>query len=174
MPNPTTPHLLSLEVAYRAAFELVSQYLELEKQPDEGLILLFQYLRSDPARWEDWITSVQRAVSADGENPLVDNLWPTSLGDLAKLPRHVREGALIEPNGEVLWSVSDVPGAVRALAEAGLVVLSTRVRNFDADGRFTEVAWSDYSGTDAEAGRDAALTAIQREDIPGDWILVTW
>jgi len=174
MPHVSTPHLLSLEVAYRAAFELVSQYVGLEQQPDEGLVLLHQYLQSDPARWEDWVTAVRKAIAADGDNPLVENLSPARLGDIAKLPRHAREAAFVEPNGEVLWSVADAPGAIRALAEAGVVVLGTDVRDYDADGRFTEVAWSDYSGTDVETGRDAALAAIRRGHLPGDWILVTW
>jgi hypothetical protein len=60
------PEYLTLEEAYRAAYYLVEQYVALEKQPDEGLVLLFQYMESDPARWSDWIASVRRALSDPG------------------------------------------------------------------------------------------------------------
>lgn len=60
------PEYLTLEEAYRAAYYLVEQYVALEKQPDEGLVLLALYMESDPARWSDWIASVRRALSDPG------------------------------------------------------------------------------------------------------------
>jgi hypothetical protein len=55
------PQNLTPIEAYRAAYHMVEQYIALEDQPDVGLVLLLQYMESDPARWTDWITSVQRA-----------------------------------------------------------------------------------------------------------------
>ena len=46
---------LTLSEAYRAAFHLVDQYIALEREPDEGLVLLWAYLTTDPARWNDWL-----------------------------------------------------------------------------------------------------------------------
>jgi hypothetical protein len=59
------PESLTLDEAFRAAFYLVDQYIALEHQPDEGLVLLWAYLQSDPARWGDWQTAVRTAL-ADG------------------------------------------------------------------------------------------------------------
>ena len=56
------PENLTLIEAYRAAFYMVEQYIALEEKPDAGLVLLQQYMVSDPARWDDWIVSVQRAL----------------------------------------------------------------------------------------------------------------
>ncbi|MFE2348320.1 hypothetical protein ACFVT9_13970 [Kitasatospora cineracea] len=60
------PAAVTLQEAYRAAFYMVEQYISLEKNPDEGLILLLHYLNSDPARWEDWLLSVQRGLKDPG------------------------------------------------------------------------------------------------------------
>ena len=57
------PENLTLSEAYRAAFYMVEQYIALEEKPDAGLVLLQQYMVSDPARWDDWIVSVQRALN---------------------------------------------------------------------------------------------------------------
>ncbi|TKA01983.1 hypothetical protein [Actinacidiphila oryziradicis] len=57
------PENLTLDEAYRAAYYMVEQYVALEKQPDVGLVLLVQYMESDPARWIDWIASVRRGLS---------------------------------------------------------------------------------------------------------------
>jgi hypothetical protein len=57
------PQSLTLIEAYRAAYYMVEQYIALEEQPDEGLVLLQQYMKSDPARWDDWIASVQRGIN---------------------------------------------------------------------------------------------------------------
>jgi hypothetical protein len=48
---------------YRAAYYMVEQYVALESKPDVGLVLLVQYMESDPARWTDWIASVRRGRS---------------------------------------------------------------------------------------------------------------
>lgn len=71
---PPVPESLTLDEAYRAAFHLVSQYIDLEHEPDTGLVLLQQYLKSDPARWDDWKTAVRHAMDADTETPLAENL----------------------------------------------------------------------------------------------------
>jgi hypothetical protein len=44
---------------------MVEQYVALEAQPDTGLVLLLEYLASDPARWDDWEESVRRALADD-------------------------------------------------------------------------------------------------------------
>jgi hypothetical protein len=57
------PERLTLWEAYQAAFHLVDKYISMETQPDVGLVLLWQYLKSDPARWSDWREAVARAVN---------------------------------------------------------------------------------------------------------------
>ena len=57
------PENLTLVEAYRAAYCMVEQYIALEGQPDVGLVLLLQYMESDPARWTDWIASVRRGLN---------------------------------------------------------------------------------------------------------------
>ena len=59
------PDAITLDEAFRAAYYLTEQYLGLESNPDEGLVLFFQYLSSDPARWDDWKQAVRTAL-ADG------------------------------------------------------------------------------------------------------------
>ncbi len=44
---------------------MVYLYVSLEQKPYENLVLLLQYLHSDPARWDDWLASVRRGL-ADG------------------------------------------------------------------------------------------------------------
>jgi hypothetical protein len=69
------PGVLTLGQAFRAAYFMTEQYVALESQPDTGLVLYEQYLHSDPARWEDWKTSVRRAVSDSApSDPLTENL----------------------------------------------------------------------------------------------------
>jgi len=60
------PETLTLEQAYRAAFYMVDQYVALERLPDEGLVLLWQYMKSDPARWVDWVAAVRQGLGDDG------------------------------------------------------------------------------------------------------------
>lgn len=59
------PDSLTLDEAFRAAFYMVDLYVSLEQKPSENLVLLLQYLHSDPARWDDWLASVRRGL-ADG------------------------------------------------------------------------------------------------------------
>jgi hypothetical protein len=63
--DPATPRTadesLSLEEGFRAAFFLFDDYISLEDEPDEGLLLLLTYMLSDPARWSDWKESVEKA-----------------------------------------------------------------------------------------------------------------
>jgi hypothetical protein len=94
--------------------------------------------------------------------------------DLGVLSDELRSQAGVDPNGEVSWHVRDTPAVLTELAEAGRVVLGLDIRNYDDDGTFLEVAWSVYNGTDPVDARDAALGALEREELPGDWALITW
>jgi hypothetical protein len=70
------PEALTPDMAFRAAFFMTDQYMALEREPDEGLVLFHQYLQSDPARWEDWKAAIRRAMSEDaGVDPLFENLY---------------------------------------------------------------------------------------------------
>ncbi|CAI9408380.1 hypothetical protein HIDPHFAB_01067 [Nocardioides sp. T2.26MG-1] len=66
------------------------------------------------------------------------------------------------------------PAVLNELAGAGRVVLGLDIRDYDDDGTFLEVAWSVYDGADPFEARDAALGALAREELPGDWALITW
>lgn len=97
--------------------------------------------------------------------------------DLAALPSEVAQAAHVDDNGEVWWRAEDAERAVNALADAGLIVLGLDLREYDGDGRFSEIAWSDYRPTgsdDVERGRTAALTALSRADRTGNAVLITW
>jgi hypothetical protein len=76
MPEDALPEALSLEAAYRAACFLTDLWVSLDSEPGEGLLLFQQYLRSDPARWDDWKASVRKALTETAEDPLTDNLGP--------------------------------------------------------------------------------------------------
>jgi hypothetical protein len=68
------PERLTLSEAYRAAFHLVDKYIAVEAQPDVALVLLWQYLKTDPARWDDWLDAVGRALSdLRTADPLADS-----------------------------------------------------------------------------------------------------
>ena len=58
--SESLPETLTLDEAFRAAYYMADQYVALEREPDVGLVLFRQYLRSDPARWEDWTVAVRR------------------------------------------------------------------------------------------------------------------
>ena len=70
------PDGLSIDEAFRAAFYMVLQYLEIEQRakrarpdgpdPSRDITLLTQYMWSDPARWTDWQNAVRRALSDGG------------------------------------------------------------------------------------------------------------
>jgi hypothetical protein len=36
-----------------------------------------------------------------------------------------------------------------------------------------QVRWSSFDGQNVMAARDAALLALRRDDLPGDWVLIT-
>lgn len=94
--------------------------------------------------------------------------------DLAILSNELRSQARVHSNGEVSWHVRDAPAVLSELAEAGRVVLGLDIRDYDDDGSFFEIAWSIYNGSDPAEARDAALGALARDGIPGDWALITW
>jgi hypothetical protein len=60
------PAAITLDEAFRAAYYLTKQYVDLESDPDGGLVLFLQYLNSDPARWDDWTQAVRTALSDGG------------------------------------------------------------------------------------------------------------
>jgi hypothetical protein len=94
--------------------------------------------------------------------------------DLGVLSDALRLRARVEPNGEVSWHVRDAPSVLRELADAGRVVLGLHLRDYDDDGTFLETAWSVYNGADPVDAREAALGALTRDELPGDWALITW
>lgn len=94
--------------------------------------------------------------------------------DLPVLSDELRSRARVEANGEVAWHVRDAPAVLTELAEAGRVSLGLDVRDYDGDGSFLEVPWSAYEGADPVEARDAALRALARAELPGDWVLITW
>lgn len=75
-PADDLPATLTLDEAYRAAFYLVRDYIALEGDPDTGLLLLLQYMETDPARWEDWTAAI-RTVMHDGglADPDHEGVW---------------------------------------------------------------------------------------------------
>jgi hypothetical protein len=60
-----------------------------------------------------------------------------------------------------------------AIREADRVVLGLDMRDYD-DGTFLEIAWSVYNGVDPVEAREAALGALARDELPGNWALITW
>jgi hypothetical protein len=94
--------------------------------------------------------------------------------DLGILPVELQERARRDANGEVSWHVSDAASVIAGLADEGRVVLGLDIRRYDGDGSFFEDAWSTYDADDPYEARDAALAALFRDDLPGDWVLVTW
>src|SRR4051812_26236185 len=83
--------------------------------------------------------------------------------DLASLPDNVAGAAHVDDNGEVWWPSDEAERAVHALANAGHVILGLDLREYDAEGRFYEIAWSTFQPTgddDVERSRAAALAAL--------------
>ena len=69
------PERISLDTAYRAAYYLVEQYAALEVEPGEGLTEFIDYLRANPARWDDWRQAVLHVMTnARTDDPLAENL----------------------------------------------------------------------------------------------------
>jgi len=76
-----------------------------------------------------------------------------------------------------MWHIDDAAKAINALAKAKRVVLGLDLRQYAEDGTFFEYAWSIYDepgGGNAERARQHALAALERDDLPGTWVLVTW
>jgi hypothetical protein len=94
--------------------------------------------------------------------------------DLGVRSDELRSRARVDPNGEVSWHVRDAPAVLSELAEAGRVVLGMDLRDYDADGTFAEIAWSVYDGADPVEAREAALGALARDELSGEWALITW
>ena len=70
------PSTLTLDEAYRAAFYLVRAYASRGCDPSGDIPLLLQYMWSDPARWDDWTSAVQRALDDGGAaNPDSRGQW---------------------------------------------------------------------------------------------------
>lgn len=89
--------------------------------------------------------------------------------DLGVLSDELRSQARVDPNGEVSWHVRDAPAVLSELGEAGRVVLGLDMRDYDDDGTFLEIAWSVYNGADPVEAREAALEALERGGLPGEW-----
>ena len=79
-----------------------------------------------------------------------------------------------DANGEVSWPVNHAPEVIETFAENGRLVLGLDLRRYDDEGSFYEYAWSSFDEQNVMAVRDAALLALRRDDLPGDWILITW
>ena len=75
------PETVTIDEAFRAAYDLAQACIALERDPDDGLVLFLQYLDSDPARWDNWKAamrtsqpgragrSVCQKAPAHGRNP---------------------------------------------------------------------------------------------------------
>lgn len=94
--------------------------------------------------------------------------------DPAVLSPALLPSARRDDNGEVSWHLRDAPSVLEELARNGRVVPGLDVRRYDKDSAFSEVAWSVYDGTDPDEARRAALPSLAVEDVPGDWVLITW
>jgi hypothetical protein len=74
--QPELPQTLTLDEGFRAAFYMILRYQELESAPSEALVLLTQYMWTDPARWDDWQQAARRALGDGGEaNPDHEGSW---------------------------------------------------------------------------------------------------
>jgi hypothetical protein len=70
------PDTLSIDEAFRAAFYMILQYLEIENFRSQDIVLLAMYMWTDPARWGDWKAAVRRALSDEGlANPDHEGRW---------------------------------------------------------------------------------------------------
>lgn len=94
--------------------------------------------------------------------------------DLTVLSAGLQSRVRIDDDGEVSWQLGDAPAVIHELSQAGLVVLGLDIREYYEDGSFLEIPWSVYEGADPVASRDAALQALAREQVPGEWVLITW
>ncbi len=94
--------------------------------------------------------------------------------DLSFLTAELQREARCDPNGEVSWPISQAPAAVEALASSGRLVLGLDIRDYQNDGTFIEVPWWSYTGSAVEEARIFALSVLRQDDLPGNWVLITW
>ena len=109
-----------------------------------------------------------------GDDQSLGNLNTMPADDLVALSDELRSRARVDSNGEVSWHVDDAPSTLRELAAAGRVVQGLDVRDYDETGSFVEIAWSVFEGSDPIEAGDAAMEALLRDRLPGDWVLITW
>lgn len=90
-----------------------------------------------------------------------------------------------ERPGRDLRKDASISRTVSALPAAGRVIAGLDIRDYDAEGRFVEVAWSAFEpGISAslphavESSRAAAMTALDRafehRSWNDPWVVVTW
>ncbi|MFC8040228.1 hypothetical protein ACFUOZ_12810 [Paenarthrobacter sp. NPDC057355] len=94
--------------------------------------------------------------------------------DLSFLTEDLQRGARCDPNGEVSWPISQATAAIEGLAGSGRLVLGLDIRDYQNDGTFIEVPWASYTGSDVEEARAFAVSVLSQDDLPGDWVLITW
>jgi hypothetical protein len=63
------PQSLTLEEAFRAALFMIQIYGDVENWRSEDIVLLHQYMLSDPARWDDWQNAVVKALASPKLSP---------------------------------------------------------------------------------------------------------
>jgi len=117
---------------------------------------------------------VRSSGEGAGDDQSLGNLNTMPADDLVALSDELRSRARVDSNGEVSWHVDDTPSTLRELAAAGRVVLGLDVRDYDETGSFVEIAWSVFEGSDPIEAGDAAMEALLRDGLPGDWVLITW
>jgi hypothetical protein len=62
MTDDDLPATLTIEEAFRSAYFMIQTYGDVENWRSEDLVLLAQYMRSDPARSSDWKRAVRMAL----------------------------------------------------------------------------------------------------------------
>ncbi|WP_347110062.1 hypothetical protein AAHB33_05140 [Paenarthrobacter sp. S56] len=97
-----------------------------------------------------------------------------TVADLSFLSDDLQNGARCDPNGEVSWPIILASDAIEALAGSGRLILGLDIRDYQSDGTFIEVPWSSHTGSDVEEARVFALSVLNHEDLPGEWVLITW
>jgi hypothetical protein len=158
MSEPTRrfPESVTLDEAYRSAFYLVAQYVELEKSPNVDLVVLLHYLWTEPTRWTDWLRAVRRGLADGGiANPNHEGLWEIR----PDMPR-------VDPLG-TSEGFEDLPGSL-TLDEAhrGAFYLIDTYLNAVAPGSTGLVLLHHYLWTDPARWHDW-LDAVERALVDG-------